>query len=199
MRCRLGGATYTTPDCKGSPLFGCLTGSGVNLCRISGSMLGLSGLRCSTTHIAAEKSWGRASNSFFSASTPPADAPITITQLAGEEFCRGVIAPRWWLCHSRANQAYPSNSGVKGRISFALVCKQFARKKLFPLLWKSRAVALTGKHRSGSLYLRRYTQHSYTCRCRMICNSQCFDHFAGYRDLPVSSKNFSRRYFEWQR
>ena len=55
-------------------------------------MLVLSGLRCSTTHIAAERSAGNALNSVFSASTPPADAPITIRQFAGEELW-GVTSP----------------------------------------------------------------------------------------------------------
>src|SRR5437870_10194723 len=77
MRWRSGGATYTCDGRIGSPSRGCAAGNGPARERMRGSTLVLSSGKCIATKTGAAKSAGSSRTTRVTASTPPADAPIT--------------------------------------------------------------------------------------------------------------------------
>src|SRR5690242_8005556 len=80
-----------------SPSAACAAGSVRARFRISGSLLGWPAGTCRTMPMAAGRSSGRRSTSVFSAATPPADAPMTITRYSG-------MVTRWDIHRERADE-----------------------------------------------------------------------------------------------
>src|SRR5262249_8026096 len=71
------------PDCTAWPVFGWTQGRGLARLRISGRRPSPDGATWTTMRIAAPISAGSSETSARSARTPPDDAPITITRMAG--------------------------------------------------------------------------------------------------------------------
>src|ERR1043165_116851 len=87
------------PASMRSPSRACSARKGPLLCRTAGRMLFSPGERCQTTKTEAGRAGGKRPTTFWSASMPPAEAPITTMSLRAMQACSNLQAATAFLSY----------------------------------------------------------------------------------------------------